>query len=242
MPRGRWKRANAGSRSWMPAPCVSIMVRSDRRGSKEWDDLAVHGIQAPTEAFVGFLPQLEDGHIRDIMNVAHGGERTGRTLTSSTSIIRGGPDEGLPRRGGRQPPAAPRSRLSERALNSIVESPRARLLRRWSCHADDGDHPLSLVADEWPGSANHEPPRAGAGGPKGNRGHVGGASRSQSIEDLLLLPCAIPRRTDTNQMSVWVNGSFRGDIDRGRLPEPWSTVGIPPRSSRLHPESDDRPP
>ena len=36
------------------APCVSIMVRSDRRGSKE-DDLAVHGIQAPTEAFVGFL-------------------------------------------------------------------------------------------------------------------------------------------------------------------------------------------
>lgn len=46
----------------------------------------------------------------------------------------------------------------------------------------------------------------------------GGASRSQSIEDLLLLPCAIPRRTDTNQMSVWVSGSFRGDIDRGRIP------------------------
>ena len=104
----------------MPTPCVSIMVRSDRRGSGQ-DDLAVHGIQAPTEAFVGFLPQLEDGHIRDIMNVAHGGERTGRTLTSSTSIIRGGPDEGLPRRGGGNHPP-PRSRLSERALNSIVES------------------------------------------------------------------------------------------------------------------------
>ena len=74
---------------------------------EQQDDLAVHGIQAPTEAFVSFLPQLEDGHIRDIMNVAHGGEQTGRNLTSSTSIIRGGPDEGLPRRGGGNHPPPP---------------------------------------------------------------------------------------------------------------------------------------
>ena len=107
------------SRSWMPKPCVSIMVRSDRRGAKR----TIKGPRDPSadRSVRGLPPQLEDGHIRhhergpwwrpdgadlDLFDLDH--SRRPRRRPAST------------RR--RQPPAAPRSRLSERALNSIVES------------------------------------------------------------------------------------------------------------------------
>ena len=136
------------------------------------------------------------------MNVAHGGERTGRTLT-----LRPRSFEEAQTKACLDEEEATTRRPPFEVVGEGIE------LDRRVVHAhgsyDDG-HAMQMtviIRCRWlqmigPARRIMNHLERVQGGRRATEAMWGGTSRSQSIEDLLLLPCAIPRRTDTNQMSV----------------------------------------